>query len=422
MKFSYTQSLIDVTDVQTVHETLEPYRHQLAKQIDKTDYTSPESSIHLPFDTERLEQLKTLIDPLLSKKLRYIIVIGIGGSNLGTQAVYHALFGMQQHLSKKQPEILFLDTLDHEVIQGFKTQLKLLEHEEELLVISISKSGSTIETIANTQIVWSLTKKRFENATTRFLCITDKDSKLWNYCQDEQILCIEIPASIGGRFSVFSSVGLVPLYCAGVDVHLLLEGAQQAVMHGTSNQLEENTSVFNACVAYLQTKEGRSIHNSFFFSPKFEYLGKWYRQLVGESLGKQLKGITPIVSIGSTDLHSMAQLYWDGPDDKFTHLISHNQPIDLLPETPTPDLIDELHYKSSSNIMDAIYHGVCVAYQKTSRPYVEMHLGDAGVFEIGYYLQFRMMEIMYLAKLMNINAFDQPAVELYKKATKAELQ
>ena len=225
-----------------------------------------------------------------------------------------------------------------------------------------------------------------------------------------------------------SAVGLFPLSVAGIDLTEFLRGAQQAVKDGVSQDLSVNHSLISACLTHLHVQQGRSIHNSFFFSPKFEALGKWYRQLMGESLGKEHDkngtaihaGIVPIVSIGSTDLHSMAQLYWGGPDHLYTNLI-HSFTGDIH-ATPTqlalPGLIAHIQNTSIESVMKALYGGVKAAYQKKERPYAEIDLEQADAYELGYYLQFRMIEIMYLAHLMNLNAFDQPAVELYKEVTR----
>ena len=151
-----------------------------------------------------------------------------------------------------------------------------------------------------------------------------------------------------------------------------------------------------------------SLLNEFYFAPELESLGKWYRQLVGESLGKSHDvGITPIVSIGSTDLHSMAQLYFGGPRDKFTNLIRVEN------EQGTAALA-----KSFFKIMNAIYGGVRAAYIKNQLPFTEIIFEDISEHTLGAYMQFKTMEIMYLGRLMDVNAFDQPAVEDYKEETR----
>ena len=132
----------------------------------------------------------------------------------------------------------------------------------------------------------------------------------------------------------------------------------------------------------------------------------------------------PIVSIGSTDLHSMAQLYWGGPDTTFTNLVfSFTGAVHTVSQRlALPGLVQHISGTSLEGIMQAIYGGVKAAYEKTARPYVEIDLEQADARELGYYLQFRMLEIIYLGRLLDVNAFDQPAVEMYKEVTRNLLQ
>ena len=164
-----------------------------------------------------------------------------------------------------------------------------------------------------------------------------------------------------------------------------------------------------------------------------ESVGKWYRQLTGESIGKREnldgeeahEGITPIVSIGSTDLHSMAQLFYGGPHDKLTTLVYAKQspaevkvPQDLV----FPGLVDDITGKSYKEIMQAIYGGVKKAYEKNGLPYMEILFPEISEYTVGQFLQFKMCEMMYLAQLLNVNAFNQPAVEDYKSETRELLK
>jgi glucose-6-phosphate isomerase len=216
-----------------------------------------------------------------------------------------------------------------------------------------------------------------------------------------------------------SSVGLLPLALANIDVDDLLAGAREAVNDGLSDDLDRNSSVVSAALAFAHRKR-RPILNTFLCSPKLEALGKWYRQLVSESLGKDEKGFTPIVSIGSADLHSQAQLYWGGPDDKWTNFVySFFGDVNYVPRHLSFNgLVANMAGKSLEDIQKAILGGVKNAYEKTRRPFAEIDLNGISAWELGYYLQFRMLEVMYLARLTDVNCFDQPQVELYKTTTR----
>jgi glucose-6-phosphate isomerase len=234
---------------------------------------------------------------------------------------------------------------------------------------------------------------------------------------------------VGGRYSVFSAVGLFPLMLAGIDTEKLLKGAR--VMHDRciKKDVSENPALASAALVYLHSQKGVSISNTFFFNPYLESVGKWYRQLMGESIGKKYSiegkevnaGITPIVSVGSTDLHSMVQLYLGGPKNKFTTFVyapGNSKEIVVPKDLVFPSLAEGLPGKELSEIMSAIFNGVKEAYKKNNLPFVEVVLEDTSEYTLGQFLQFKMFEIMYLARLFEVNAFDQPNVEDYKKETR----
>src|SRR3989339_236414 len=399
MKFYSDKALVTQNQLTVLLDKLEPYREELALIAKRTDYLASESSIQLTGDVELLKTIQETAKRLHAPTLQYVIVVGIGGSNLGTQAVYEAIAGSMNLLVDRLPKLLFLDTVTDEKMTAVTRVLEHLTSKDDFLAIVISKSGSTTETIANMEVLWTSAK---ENKMEVF----------------------SVPAQAGGRFSVFSAVGLLPLALAGIDIGELVAGARRAVTDGTSSNPTKNHSLISACLTYLQLQAGRSIHNTFLFSPKLEALGKWERQLIAESLGKDGKGIMPIVSIGSTDLHSMAQLYWGGPDTTFTNLVfSFTGAVHTVSQRlALPGLVQHISGTSLEGIMQAIYGGVKAAYEKTARPYVEIDLEQADARELGYYLQFRMLEIIYLGRLLDVNAFDQPAVEMYKEVTRNLLQ
>jgi len=420
MKFSSAKALVTQTQLAPLIDTLDPYRARLFAIAQGPGYREPESSIQLPCDVELIKEIQAAFRRLRTPTLQYVIVVGIGGSNLGTQAVYEAIAGSMNLLVDRLPKLLFLDTVTDEKMTAVTRVLEHLVAKEDVLVIVISKSGTTTETIANMEVLLECATQQLGDVKDRFVFITDEGSKLWNAARERNMETLSVPAQAGGRYSVLSAVGLLPLSLAGIDIVELTAGAKRAVADGTSADISINHSLVSACLTYAQTQQGRLIRNTFLFSPKLEGLGKWERQLIAESLGKNGKGIVPMVSIGSTDLHSMAQLYWDGPDTFFTNLVfSFTGEVHAVPQhLSLPGLVQHISGASLEGIMQAIYGGVQAAYEKAARPYVEIDLGKADAWELGYYLQFRMMETMYLGRLLGINPFDQPAVEMYKEITR----
>ncbi len=432
MQFNYDNAGFAPKDLLPYKKKLEPYRKELERIAKSSGYEEMESSLQLPFDDELVTAVKAVAKAIKTPTLQYVVVIGIGGSNLGTAAVYEAIAGSMNQLVDRLPKLLFLDTVSDERMTAIYSKLVRLPEQEDFAVITISKSGSTVEPVANTEALMLRLREQFRDVRNRFAVITEEGSKMWKVAGENKFHRISLPGSVGGRFSVLSAVGLLPLHLANINIEDIRTGARAAVKENLSKELVQNHSMMNAILTYLNTQDSRNMHNSFMFTPKLESMGKWYRQLMGESLGKEHDldgnvvhtGITPIVSIGSTDLHSMAQLYYGGPDDKYTNLVfSFKGEINQIPNNLTlPGLVKDIAGKSLEGVMHAIVDGVVAAYIEKGRPFVTMDMEGITAYELGYYLQFRMIEMMYLAKLMNVNCFDQPAVEIYKSAMKRSLQ
>ncbi len=422
IKFDYKKTAnINANKIKATAAKLSAYISHLQSVAKKRDYKDSESSIQLGFDKKLRDEVKKMAKKIGRQKLKNIVVIGIGGSNLGTMAVYEAL----QH--KTKPEILFLDTVSSLKIKQTAFTLNKLKPQE-FVIVAVSKSGTTTETISNLEALISLLKQKKADIKKRIVCITEENSKLWKLADNK----LAISKMVGGRYSVFSAVGLLPLYLAGIDIDKLHKGAARAVTDNVQKNINKNFSIVSAGLIYLHNQKGINIHNTFIFNPELESLGKWYRQLMAESIGKKKnlkgkvvrKGITPIVSIGSTDLHSMAQLYFGGPKDKFTNIVyGKNDTIVSVSKNLSFDgLISNIKGKSFENIMNAIFGGVKAAYKKNNLPYLIIELGKISEQSLGYYLQFRMIEMMYLAQLLKVNAFNQPSVEDYKKETRKLLK
>jgi glucose-6-phosphate isomerase len=417
MNFTHKQtSRIKNADLNKTASKLESYRSKLLKVSKDMSYNHDESSINLSFDKTLLAEVKKSAKKFSSSKLKFIVVIGIGGSNLGTRAVFDAL----RH-TRKGPVILFLDTVSETKINKISNTLKSLKSKQEFLLVTISKSGGTTEVIANTEALINTLAPKFKKIEDRLVVITGENSKLWNLAKVKKIETLSIPDKVGGRYSVLSSVGLFPLAVAGFNINKLLTGAQNAV---SDNLSKKSNSITSATIKNLHYKKGFQINNNFFFAPELEALGKWERQLVAESLGKDGIGITPIVSIGSTDMHSMAQLYFGGPNNKFTTVITtkNQNKISVPKNLFFGNLVDDVNNKSIDSIISAISTGTKKAFAMHEIPFVSIEFNKMNEEELGYYFQFRMIETMYLAKLLKVNAFDQPAVETYKNETRKLLK
>ncbi len=410
---------------------LDEFRRIALLRSDK--YVTHDEVVRLPLDQNIFETVNRMAEAYHTTQLKFIIVIGIGGSNLGTKAVYDALRGQCDFLSETLPKMVFLDTVGVSLIRDLEKILgDNVHYKEEILINLVSKSGATTESIVNFEVLMAYLMERIDDVESRVVCTTDEDSNLWNLAKQKHYGLLAIPKMIGGRFSVFSAVGLFPLVVSGIDIVSLRQGAADMLALCIGGDSGNQHARRAAEILFGEMMAGTSMLNIFHFTPELESLGKWERQLIAESLGKEKDisgkvvhaGITPIVSIGSTDLHSMAQLYFGGPRDKFTMLIKTENtfPIKIPNDGLFDGLVSGIAGKITEDIMGAIYQGVMGAYRKNALPFAEVGLSTLSPHTIGAYMQWRILTVIHLAMLMHVNPYDQPSVEDYKEGTRRTLQ
>ena len=429
LKICYDDSLIPADKILSTAENIMPEINR-ARSIISSGYGDRRAFINLPYDEEMLSGIKSLISDKLSLDPRFLIVVGIGGSNLGTIAVQEAVLGRFYNLLDPDIMVLYADTVDPDMMNSIITLIKkALKENKHILLNVVSKSGDTTETIANFRVLLSLLKRYNRKYGDFIVVTTDRDSVLWRVAVRRGLSLLEIPSKIVGRYSVLSPVGLFPLGILGIKIEDLLVGARRMTEKCLSMNLKENPAAITASIQYRHYLDGKNISDLFFFSCDLESLGKWCRQLTAESLGKELDrngrrvnaGITPTVSIGSTDLHSVAQLYLGGPYDKLITFVRVEDPRSSV-SVPEADeyssLVKGIDGRDLKEILDAILEGTKEAFRRRKRPFIEISLPDKSEFSIGELMQFKMIETMFLGYLMNVNPFDQPNVEEYKVETR----
>lgn len=389
----------------------------------------PRSCLLLPEDLQILDQVKNLAFEKKKLHPEIIIVIGIGGSNLGEMAVAEGVTDRFKSHLEGSPKVMYADSVDSESMNFISKTLELeLAKGKNVLLNVISKSGSTLETIANFEVLINIIQTYKENYKEHIVIISDNDSALANYANEQKISFLEIPIEIGGRYSVFSAGGLFTLAMIGIKIEEFFKGAREMYKICLESDVSKNPAMTSAIAQYYHYKKKANISNLFLFSKNLETLGKWHRQLMAESLGKEkdLKGkkvnvgITPIVSIGTIDLHSMEQLCIAGPYDKFTTFVSvKEQKSEIsLPLVSKTGLGNYLSGYNFNQLSHYILEGVKENFQKKKRPFISLEMPDISENSIGQFMMWKMFETIFLAKLLNVNAFDQPAVESYKKATR----
>jgi len=430
MKFLYKENCgITERKLESLGKTLFPYIDHILACRESGRYEFSESFINLPTDKVLVEEVIDLVKEKKTNALKYIFLIGIGGSNLGVKALYEAMYEFSHHT----PKIFFLDTINSQLLEKARIFIdKTLKNPDECLVVVITKSGKTTETVVNAEIIFSALAKKFGKNKTyeQMVVITDDGSSLWKEAKEKKISTLSIPKIITGRTSVFSSVGLFPMSIVGLgDIEFFLKKIEEMRDCSLSKDIFKNPALLSALVTYCHIIDGKTITNTFFFNRELESMGKWYAQLIAESVGKRHTsngiteriGITPTTSIGSTDLHSVLQLYIDGPQDKLTTFVWFDgKESEKIPQETEFNLVPAIKGKTSTEVITAIYEATKQAYKKEKLPFMEVVMED--ISDLGVFMQFKMMEVIYLAKLLNVNPFNQPAVEYYKKETRRLLE
>jgi len=404
------------------------YVAKMRRAMSDSSYALPEASLRLPFDENLLKKSKTIASKLAGQKLTYILDIGIGGSNLGAKALYEATAGTLDAHTPFAPKMLFADTCSPELLADI-TELLLSEisEKEEIIIIVASKSGTTTETIINASVLVGSLEKKLGSLADRIVCITDENSALWKVGEKEKYHLLPVPKMVGGRYSVFSPAGIFPLLCAGIEGEALMRGAQSVVHDAVERGVESNSFKAAQDIVFWH-KKGAVVFDFFVFHPELESVGKWYRQLFAESIGKEstvdgaptTHRMVPTVSIGSTDLHSVEQMNLAQPSVSARFLVRAHMPHwehqFLAEDNVFAPIVPGVAHRGPCEILDAIYKSVVETYKKRGVSHGEIVLTDLDPEALGALLQFMMCTTMHLANLLNISAFDQPNVELYKEA------
>ena len=331
------------------------------------------------------------------KKFKTILIIGMGGSILGAKAIYDFL----KHKTKKN--FIFIDNLDENYLKSIKKNNNLSKS----LFIIISKSGNTIETISNTYFF-----KSFLKSKNTIILTENKNSFLRNLAKEKKFNFLEHKKFIGGRYSVLSEVGMLPAYLMGFKVENFKKNLSKFIYN---KKIILNSANF---INKLKIKNAK-ILVFFNYVPELNNFLYWSQQLFAESLGKNKKGFIPVISNAPKDHHSLLQLYLDGPKDKVFYIVSSSKRGNLKTKSDFfNDNVQYLRKKKYNDIKDSQKNAFLRVLKNKKIPFREINIQQFNEDTIGkLFLQF-IMETIFLGKLINVNPFDQPAVEEVKVLTK----
>ncbi len=344
-------------------------------------------------------------------KYDHIAVLGIGGSALGTICLKQAL----GHLYKPS-KLHVLDNIDPALIAELDD---VIDYRKTLFIV-ISKSGGTPETVSQYFYYRKKCDDKGLAAKNHFVFITGRKGLLRETSEKEGIKTFDIPENVGGRFSVLTSVGLLPAALIGIDIEALLEGARKMRESFLNKDFEKNLPARLAAIQYMHSfTEKRNINVIMPYSERLIRFADWYRQLLAESIGKKKDvGLTPVKALGVTDQHSQTQLYMDGPNDKLFIFIKVEN---LGPNLEIPVLDESVNYLKGvtfDKLMHTEMEGTIQALKHNERSSVTITVPEVNEKTLGELFMLFEGATAFLGEFYKINAFDQPGVELSKKLTK----
>lgn len=392
------------------------------EEYNKTLWKNPYGFMELPKNRFQFEAIKKLAGRHKRNKIKNLVILGIGGSSLGTQTIFesllHPFHNYSEDIRKGLPQYFILDNIDpHKINRIVGIVRKEIEH---TLLVVISKSGETPETISQFMIFKKLMEKS-KNFRERIILITDQKKGILKQVSDKEGYdVLNVPEGVGGRFSVLTPVGLFPSAVMGIDIDDIARGALDMSHHIRKAKYTNNMAIVLASILYLMDKSGRNIHVIMPYCERLSGLADWFRQLEAESLGKNSFGPTPMKSMGVTDQHSQLQLYIDGPKDKCIMLLYSAREKRPIPNTfPYIDSLDYLAKKDLNELFYAEFLGTSLSLTEAKTPNFSILLDDINAYNLGALFFLYEMAIAYLGHLYRINPFDQPGVELGKIYTKA---
>ncbi|MCR5709419.1 MAG: glucose-6-phosphate isomerase [Bacteroidales bacterium] len=375
---------------------------------------------HLPSETgkKQVDDMLAVVDRWIGKEIDLVVVIGIGGSYLGAKAAIEALsHSFSTHLGTSGPKIVFAG---ENLSEDYTAELLDLLKVRNAACVVISKSGTTTEPAVAFRLVKSYLEQTYgkEEACSRIVAITDKArGALKSLSNQEGYTSFVIEDNIGGRFSVLTPVGLVPIALAGFDIEAMLCGARDAEK-ALGERSGGNPAVAYAAMRNLLYDNGKKIELFASFNPKLQYLGEWLKQLFGESEGKDGKGIFPASVIFTTDLHSMGQYIQEGERILFETVVTvDNASREVTIPSDEQDL-DGLNYLAGKRVEHCnrmAQLGTRMAHIDGGVPNIEVHVDKLDEYNLGQLFYFFEKVCGISAYTLGVNPFNQPGVEAYKK-------
>lgn len=371
------------------------------------------------YDKEEFARIKTASE-YIKKNCDILIVIGIGGSYLGARAVIEALKSPNYNaLAKDTPQIYFIGNT---ISPSMMTELVSLCEDKDICINVISKSGTTTEPAIAFRVFRDLIYKKYsaDEAAKRIFCTTDRKKGTLKSLADEQgYETFVVPDDVGGRYSVLTAVGLLPIAVAGIDIDALMNGAAAAQNSLNSEDINENDCLKYAAIRNCLYEDGKRLECFISYEPCMTMFNEWLKQLFAESEGKDGKGLYPVSCVFSTDLHSVGQFIQEsGSSLMFETCLKFNKPLDDLTIAEQEGNIDGLNFlagKTMSYVNEKARQGTLLAHTEGGVPNLILEADGITAENIGYIIYFFEKVCAVSGYILGVNPFNQPGVESYKK-------
>ncbi len=379
--------------------------------------------IDLPvdYDKEEFARIKKAAEKIKGDS-EVLVVIGIGGSYLGARAAVeflrHSFYNSVSKEIRKTPEIYFAG---NSISSTYLKHLIQVIGDRDFSVNVISKSGTTTEPAIAFRIFKELLEKKYgrEGAAKRIYATTDKArGALKGLADAEGYESFVVPDDVGGRFSVLTAVGLLPIAVSGADIDLLMEGAAEGRKLALEQDFAENDAVKYAAIRNVLLRKGKAVEVLANYEPSLHYVSEWWKQLYGESEGKDQKGIFPASVDLTTDLHSMGQFIQDGARILFETVLSVEESREEILLKEEPEDLDGLNYLAGKNmdfVNKSAMNGTVLAHTDGNVPNLMIHIPEQNEFYLGELFYFFEFACGVSGYLLGVNPFNQPGVESYKK-------
>ena len=420
IKLEIENSGINLKEIMKYKEEVEQIHEELhSKANDENEFLG---WLNLPssYDKKEFEKIQKCANKI-KKDSEILVVIGIGGSYLGARAVIesltHTFYNMLNKEQRKFPQILYVG---NNISGTYLEDLIDLIGDRDLSVNVISKSGTTTEPAIAFRVFREFLENKYgvKEARKRIYVTTDKEKgALRKLAKQEGYETFVIPDNVGGRYSVLTPVGLLPIQAAGINISKLMEGAKIAEEKYSDIDIKYNDCYKYAVIRNILYKQEKNIEILETYEPKMHYIIEWWKQLFGESEGKEQKGIYPSGAEFTTDLHSMGQYIQEGRRCLFETVINIEKTNSTLTINPDDDNLDGLNYISGKTldfVNKKAMEGTILAHVNGGVPNIKINMDKLDEETIGHLLYFFELACAMSGKLLGVNPFNQPGVEKYK--------